>query len=103
MNTHSRDRAFYSAGAKLVVFTLLSIFLTGGLAIIMGNIGLGGGHTYKAVFTNASMLEKGDDVRIAGVSVGEVKKVEHYERTMALVTFRIDDDVRQAVASGATG
>ena len=34
------------------------------------------------------MLSKGDDVRIAGVSVGEVRDVEHYDRTRALVTFR---------------
>ena len=46
----------------------------------MGNIGLGAGKTYDAIFTNASTLEKGDDVRVAGVSVGEVKEVEHYER-----------------------
>ena len=47
----------------------------------MGNIGFGAGTEYKAVFSTASMLEKGDDVRVAGVSVGEVKEVEHYERT----------------------
>ena len=46
----------------------------------MGNFGFGDRTEYKAVFSNASMLEKGDDVRVAGVSVGEVKKVEHYER-----------------------
>ena len=39
------------------------------------------------------MLEKGDDVRVAGVSVGEVKEVEHYERNQALVTFRVKADV----------
>jgi phospholipid/cholesterol/gamma-HCH transport system substrate-binding protein len=73
----------------------------GGLAIIMGNIGLGHRDTYKAIFTNASTLEKGDDVRIAGVSVGEVKDVEHYERTMALVTFKVDSDVTLTTASTA--
>ena len=98
---HSRNAAFASAGIKLGIFTVLSIILTGGLTIIMGNIGLGGGTTYKAVFTNASMLEKGDDVRVAGVSVGEVKDVEHYERTMALVTFRIDDDIELTTSSTA--
>ncbi|MEZ0580803.1 MCE family protein [Nocardioides sp. MH1] len=101
MNTHSRNRTFYSAGIKLAVFTALSVFLTGGLTIIMGNIGLGSSTTYKAVFTNASMLEKGDDVRIAGVSVGEVKDVEHYERTMALVTFKVDSDVKLTTSSTA--
>ena len=101
MNTHSRNRAFYSAGIKLGIFTVISIILTGGLAIIMGNIGLGDRTTYKAVFTNASTLEKGDDVRVAGVSVGEVKDVEHYQRSMALVTFSIDTGVTLTTASRA--
>ena len=47
------------------------------------------------------MLEKGDDVRVAGVSVGEVKKVEHYERNHALVTFRVKSDVPLTTASRA--
>jgi phospholipid/cholesterol/gamma-HCH transport system substrate-binding protein len=79
----------------------VSLLVTGLLAVIMGNIGLGPGKEYEAVFTNASMLEKGDDVRVAGVSVGEVKKVEHFERSMALVTFRVDSDVELTTASTA--
>lgn len=101
MMKNRRDAAFYSAGIKLVIFSLVSIFLTGLLAVIMGNLSLSGGKTYQAVFTNASTLEKGDDVRIAGVSVGEVKKVEHHERSMAMVTFRIDDDIELTTASTA--
>jgi phospholipid/cholesterol/gamma-HCH transport system substrate-binding protein len=96
-----RNAAFYSAGFKLIIFSLVSIFLTGLLAVIMGNLSLAGGKTYDAVFTNASTLKKGDDVRIAGVSVGEVKKVEHYERTMAKITFRVDDEIVLTTASTA--
>ena len=70
---------------------MVSILVTGLLAAIMGNIGFGAGSEYQAIFSNASMIEKGDDVRVAGVSVGEVKKVEHYERNHALVTFRVKD------------
>ncbi len=98
---HSRNAAFIGAGIKLAIFTVISVFMTGLLAVLMGNIGLGGGKTYEAVFTNASTLEKGDDVRIAGVSVGEVKEVEHHERAMALITFRIDDDIELTTASSA--
>ena len=47
------------------------------------------------------MIEKGDDVRVAGVSVGEVKKVEHYERNNALVTFRVKSDVPLTTSSRA--
>ena len=90
-----------AAGIKLLIFTVVSILVTGLLAAIMGNIGFGAGTEYQAVFTNASMLEKGDDVRVAGVSVGEVKKVEHYERNQALVTFRVKSDVPLTTTSRA--
>lgn len=100
-SSHSRNTVFYSALVKLGFFTVLSVLVTGLLVVIMGNIGLGPGKTYSAIFTNASTLEKGDDVRVAGISVGEVKKVEHYERSMAKVTFRIDADIELTTASTA--
>jgi len=95
----SRNATTIAAGIKLGVFTVVSLLVTGLLAAIMGNIGFGAGTTYRAVFTTASMLEKGDDVRVAGVSVGEVKKVEHYHRDEALVTFRVQAGVPLTTAS----
>jgi phospholipid/cholesterol/gamma-HCH transport system substrate-binding protein len=88
-----RNAETVSAGIKLLIFTMVSILCTGLLAAIMGNFGFGESTEYKAVFTNASLIEKGDDVRVAGVSVGEIKKVEHYERGEALITFRVKSDV----------
>ena len=96
-----RNATTIAAAVKLGIFTLCSILVTGLLAAIMGNIGFGPGKEYKAVFTTASMLEKGDDVRIAGVSVGEVKKVEHYQRDHAIVTFRVKADVPLTTSSRA--
>jgi phospholipid/cholesterol/gamma-HCH transport system substrate-binding protein len=96
-----RNATTIAAGIKLLVFTIVSILVTGLLAVIMGNVGFGDSHEYKAVFSSASMLEKGDDVRVAGVSVGEVKKVEHYHRTQALVTFRVEADVPLTTTSRA--
>ncbi|MFA6298868.1 MAG: MlaD family protein, partial [Nocardioides sp.] len=89
----SRNSVTISAGIKLAIFTVISILVTGLLAAIMGNVGFGAGKEYQAIFSTASMLQKGDDVRVAGVSVGEVKDVEHYERNNALVTFRVKADV----------
>ncbi len=86
---------------KLAAFTTVSLLVTGLLAVIMGNIGFGPRSEYQAVFANATMLEKGDDVRIAGVNVGEVKKVEHFERSRALVTFRVDAKVDLTTSSRA--
>src|SRR3546814_11494957 len=78
-----------AAGIKLAIFTLASILVTGLLAAIMGNFGFGPGKVYKAEFTSASQLEKGDDVRVAGGAIGEVKKAEHFKRNRALVPFRV--------------
>src|SRR3954469_355483 len=97
----SRNATTIAAGIKLTIFTIVSLLVTGLLAAIMGNVGFGSGTEYRAVFSTASMLEKGDDVRVAGVSVGEVKKVEHYGRTKALVTFRVKSDVPLTTTSRA--
>ncbi|TYL49609.1 MCE family protein [Nocardioides sp. BGMRC 2183] len=96
-----RNNVTIAAAVKLGIFTVISVLCTGLLAVIMGNIGLGGGKEYAAIFTSATMLEKGDDVRIAGVSVGEVRDVEHYDTTMAKVSFRVDSDVELTDASRA--
>lgn len=96
-----RQAVTVSAGIKLGIFSVVSVLVTGLLAAIMGNIGFGAGKEYKAIFSTASSLEKGDDVRIAGVNVGEVKKVEHYERNNAIVTFRVKAEVPLTTASRA--
>jgi phospholipid/cholesterol/gamma-HCH transport system substrate-binding protein len=99
--TNRRNAATTAAGIKLLVFTVVSLLVTGLLAAIMGNFGFGDQAEYRAVFSSASMLKKGDDVRVAGVTVGEVKKVEHYQRTMALVTFKVQSDVPLTTTSRA--
>ena len=97
----SRNSTTVAAAVKLGIFTLCSVLVTGLLAAIMGNIGFGGGKEYQAIFSTASMLQKGDDVRIAGVNVGEVREIEHHDRTQALVTFRIKDEIELTTASRA--
>jgi phospholipid/cholesterol/gamma-HCH transport system substrate-binding protein len=44
---------------------------------------------------------KGDDIRIAGVKVGTVKKVEIADRTRALVTFSVQDTTALSEATRA--
>ncbi len=89
----SRDKAFRSAAIKLTIFTVVSLMTTGLLIAIMGGFGLGSQTEYKAEFSTASELTKGDEVRIAGVVVGKVKKVEIYKRDHAMVTFKVKDGV----------
>ena len=72
----------------MVVTTLA----TGVLAIMIGNLSFGVHDTYTAVFSDATGLVKGDDVRIAGVKVGSVEDVAIVDRTRALVTFKVDSD-----------
>lgn len=88
-----RNAVTMAAAVKLGVFTAISVLVTGVLTVIMGNIGLGDSKEYHAIFTSATALEAGDDVRVAGVNVGEVSEVEHYDRTMARVTFTAEADL----------
>ena len=63
--------------AKVVAFVLASAVFTLGLAVKIGNIQLFS-HTYglSAVFSDASGVFKGDDVKLAGVDVGRVSGTE---------------------------
>lgn len=97
----SRRTQTVAAAVKLGVFTLASVLVTGLLVVLMSNVGAGNTTTYKAVFSNASMLQEGDDVRVAGVAVGHVTSVEHYHRSRALVTFAVEKDVPLTQASRA--
>ncbi|MCA1982151.1 MCE family protein [Nocardioides nematodiphilus] len=97
----SRNMVTATAAVKLGIFTLTSVIVTGMLAIIMGHLGGGGQHTYSAIFTSASELKKGDDVRVAGVSVGSVRDVQLYDGDQAKVTFRVENGVPMTTASGA--
>jgi phospholipid/cholesterol/gamma-HCH transport system substrate-binding protein len=89
------------AAVKLGIFTLTSLVVTTVLAMIMGHFGVGSTTQYKAVFSNASLIHKGDDVRIAGVTVGSVKGVKIYDRSHAIVTFAVKSDVPMTTASHA--
>jgi phospholipid/cholesterol/gamma-HCH transport system substrate-binding protein len=98
---NSRNRTLVAAAVKVGIFTLTSAVVTTTLVLIMGNFALGGTKTYSAVFANASQLQEGDDVRVAGVSVGQVDSVEIEDRTRALVTFSVADDLPLTTSSRA--
>ncbi|MCZ4498731.1 MAG: hypothetical protein JWQ74_1284 [Marmoricola sp.] len=75
----------------VVVFAAVSLFLT---SLVAGTLAKGGnGPTVevKALFTDATGLRVGDDVRIAGVRVGGVRAVT-LRGKLALVTFRVAKD-----------
>jgi phospholipid/cholesterol/gamma-HCH transport system substrate-binding protein len=82
-----------SSLVKLMVFAVVTMLATGVLAATIGNLRLGGTTTYHAMFTDATGLQKGDDVRIAGVRVGEVDGIgvtDGATPALARVTFTVD-------------
>jgi phospholipid/cholesterol/gamma-HCH transport system substrate-binding protein len=97
----SRNGVTYAAAFKLGVFTLVSILVTGLLAVIMGGFSLSDTTRYRALFTTASMLQPGDDVRVAGISMGEVEEVEISDGSRALVTFTTESTLPLTRASRA--
>lgn len=91
MNT--RDTTFMLAAIRLGIFVIVSLVVTSMLVVIMGGFDFGARNEYKAVFSSASELTAGDDVRVAGVVVGKVKDVRIYHRNNAMVTFEVKEGV----------
>ena len=100
--SQSRNTKTTLAAIKLAIFVLVSLIVTGTLTAIMGSFAFGSETEYKADFTSASLVKKGDDVRIAGVTVGSVKGVEIKDRDKAEVTFKVKSDVPVTTATRAS-
>jgi phospholipid/cholesterol/gamma-HCH transport system substrate-binding protein len=96
------DRESISAALKLAVFFAFTGVSTLILAITLSNGSFGERHQYKAMFSDVTGMAKGDDVRIAGVAVGSVSKIEIVDRDQALVTFGVDTDVPLTANTNAT-
>jgi phospholipid/cholesterol/gamma-HCH transport system substrate-binding protein len=77
---------------RLGIFIVVTTVATALLAVTIGNISFNQTTKYRAVFTDAVGLNKGDDIRIAGVKVGQVDKIALYQNTLAMVTFSVDSD-----------
>ena len=96
------DAESFSALIKLLAFCALTGMATVVLALTLSNGGFGARDEYKAVFTDVTGVAKGDDVRIAGVSVGAINKVEIVQKDKALVTFGVEPDVQLTQNTTAT-
>ncbi|MFJ5972654.1 MCE family protein [Streptomyces sp. NPDC093060] len=77
---------------KFSLFTLVTIAATALLAATVVNVSFTPKDTYHAVFTDVTGLEEGDDIRVAGVRVGEVEGIRIKDRTLAEVTFTVAAD-----------
>lgn len=104
MSGRLRDRAAAGAVLKLTVFVVVTAVVTAGLALTIANVGLGESNRFSAVFTDVTGVEKGDDVRISGVRVGEVREIDvlqRDDRTLARLTFTVDADQQLARTTNA--
>ena len=79
---------------RLAIFVVVTTVATALLAVTIGNISFNATTKYKAVFTDAVGLNKGDDIRIAGVKVGQVDKIALYQDTLG------DGDVQRRLRPG---
>jgi phospholipid/cholesterol/gamma-HCH transport system substrate-binding protein len=90
-----------AALVKLIIFGVVTVIVTGLLATTIGNFRFGGTSEYRAIFTDVTGLLQGDDIRIAGVRVGSVEKIEVKDRTLAQVTISVDKERRIAQSTRA--
>ncbi|WP_327326836.1 MCE family protein [Streptomyces sp. NBC_01210] len=86
---------------KFILFAVVTVLATTLLAATIVNISFAPEHTYRAVFSDVTSLEEGDDIRVAGVRVGEVQEVKIKDRTLAEVTFSVTDDRPLLTTTGA--
>jgi len=96
------DRRTTGDLVKLLVFMVVTTLATGVLVVTIGNLDFGTTREYRAEFTDATGVVKGDDIRIAGVKVGNVENVEVVDRTRALVTFKVARDQQVTDSTDAT-
>ena len=87
---------------RLVIFIVVTSMATGVLVVLIGNITFQSAKNYKAVFSDATGVVTGDDIRIAGVKVGSVSDIQIVDRTRALVSFDVADDSVVTKSSTAT-
>jgi phospholipid/cholesterol/gamma-HCH transport system substrate-binding protein len=83
------DKQTAGDSIRLTIFVVVTSLATALLAITIGNVTFGGKNSYKAVFTDATGVVKGDDVRVAGVKIGSVNNVDVVNDTKALVEFEV--------------
>lgn len=87
---------------KLVAFITVTVVTTAILGVSIANLNFTGTNTYKARFTDATLLLKNDDVRIAGVRVGQVTAVRVVDQRNAEVEFAVDAAKRLPKSTTAT-
>jgi phospholipid/cholesterol/gamma-HCH transport system substrate-binding protein len=79
---------------KFAIFGVVMTVLTAFLFAVFGESRTGATDKYSAVFKDASRLEAGDSVRIAGIRVGTVKDVRLQADRKVVVDFDADRNTK---------
>jgi len=90
---------------KLAIFALVTILASYVLVSTITNAGYGEQVTYRAQFSDVAGLVEGDEVRIAGVRVGQVTGIglsQDKEKPVAVVELQVEKDVPLPAAVQAT-
>ncbi|HEY0805163.1 MAG TPA: MlaD family protein, partial [Pseudonocardiaceae bacterium] len=87
---------------KLIIFVVITVVATGVLGLTIANANFGSTQGYSARFTDVTSLNTGDDVRIAGVKVGQVTSINVVDRRQAEVGFTVQGDVTLPASVTAT-
>ena len=101
MTNRVGNRSFWRGVVGVLLVVVLTVATTGLLRSWWTTVGR---NTYVAYFANTNGLYTGDDIRILGVAVGAVEKIEP-QPTGAKVTFSVDSqyslpaDVKAAILS----
>ena len=95
-----RTRSLAWAELKIGIVTLFALFMTALLIFAVG--GTGGffwqNYSLKVVFDNVAGLKEGSPVRVAGVEVGSVSKVQLFGRNVE-VWFEVTNNMKPLVTT----
>lgn len=100
--SRSPSRAVAAPLTKLIVFAAVTLVLTAGLAQTLGSLWPESGTRYRAQFTDVTGVLPGDDVRIAGVKVGQVTGIRLVSNSVAELSLTVDKQVPLATSVHAT-
>jgi phospholipid/cholesterol/gamma-HCH transport system substrate-binding protein len=88
--------------AKFLIFAVITVLCTLVLAGTIANQVGGATNEYSAKFTDATSVNKGDEIRIAGVRVGSVDEIQLVDRKVALIRFSVRRDIVLPQSTQAT-
>ena len=86
----------------VIALVVVSAIFAGTVIVIYGNYRFESDNTYTALFTDASGVKDGDDIRVAGVTVGRVESVDLEKDDLAHVEFTMRSRTPVLVGSQGT-